>query len=311
MVTTFADLSHHQTADLAAYARAGHDRVVLKATEGTGFTDDTFADRWRQAGQLGLARVAYHYARNKFNGADEFDLLWRVVQGAGGLGDRDRLCLDTEDTETPRYAVREAQQFTARAVALGVTRGLVYTGNWYVKQVASAGGGALSASVFPAGWRQLWLSHYDASVPDDQIIIPNGWARSQCVARQYTDRATVAGVLGGCDYSRLFVEWLTTGPTEEETLAILTDDEKTRLMRAVDQINGAVGFGQTSFSTTIEATLAKVNNLTNEVRALASVTGNDEAVVLGALGEVESVLSAKIDATHPAPEPAPEPTPEV
>jgi len=44
----FADLSHHQAdVDLPAYARAGHDRVFFKATQGTTDTDPAFAARWR------------------------------------------------------------------------------------------------------------------------------------------------------------------------------------------------------------------------------------------------------------------------
>lgn len=236
MTTTFADISHHQTSvDLAAYKAAGHDRIVMKATEGTGFVDPAFADRWREAGRLGLARVAYHYSRAKFDGAVEFEHFWSVVQAAGGIGQRDRLCLDVEDTNTPARAVANCREFGARAIAsdiTGVTRGMVYTGNWYVKQVAQAGGGALAADVFPPGWRHLWISHYDGSVPDDEILIPAGWSRDQVVARQFTDRATVPGVSGGCDYSRLFRDWLppATPPATPVTPTITSTGDDMRII---------------------------------------------------------------------------------
>jgi len=129
MTTNFADISHHQAGvDLDAYKKAGHTRIILKATEGTGYTDPTFAARWKKAGQIGLDRVAYHFQRAEFNGADEFDHLYAVVMAAGGLTPRDRLCLDVEDTNTPSRAAAGCKEFGARAQARGVTQGLVYTG---------------------------------------------------------------------------------------------------------------------------------------------------------------------------------------
>jgi GH25 family lysozyme M1 (1,4-beta-N-acetylmuramidase) len=220
MTVTFADVSHHQTSvDLAAYQRAGHDRIVLKATEGTAFIDPAFASRWREAGRLGLARVAYHYARARFNGADEFDHFWQVVQAAGGLTSRDRLGLDVEDPDTPTRAAVNAQQFALRAVEKGITRGLVYTYRFYAVH------NGVTANLFPAGWRQLWLADYTAGQSDADIEVPAGWSRAQIVARQYTDKATVAGIAGLCDASRLLDDWL-SGPTSEEDwfdMATLTD----------------------------------------------------------------------------------------
>ena len=36
--------------------------MFLKATQGTGFVDGTFAERWRQLATLGIPRGAYHFA---------------------------------------------------------------------------------------------------------------------------------------------------------------------------------------------------------------------------------------------------------
>jgi lysozyme len=210
-LTSFADISHHQGAvNLAAYKRAGHDRIILKATEGTGFTDPTFTARWRQAGQLGLARVAYHFARARFDGADEFDHLLAVVRAAGGLGARDRLCLDVEDPDTPSRAGANARQFAARAVQRGITSGLVYTFRSY------AVNHGIAPSLFPAGWRRLWLADYTVGQADTAIELGAGWTRAQVVARQYTDQAHVAGIGSLCDYNRLLREWITGSPPTEE-----------------------------------------------------------------------------------------------
>lgn len=202
-MTTFADISHHQsTVDLAAYATV-HDRVVLKATEGTTYTDPTFAARWRQAGSLNLARVAYHFARNANTGSLEFDHFLSVVDSAG-IGPRDWLCLDTEDTASPGRAVAAAQEFTARAVQRGYANGLVYTGRWYAEP------NGLTADAMPPGWRRLWLSDYTTAHSDTGMPLPTGWTRAQVVARQHTSTATVTGITGPCDYSRVLADWLQT-----------------------------------------------------------------------------------------------------
>ena len=279
----FADLSHHQNAvDLAAYQAAGHDRVILKATEGTGFVDSTFAFRWRRAGELGLARVAYHYARAKFSGADEFDHLWAVVQAAGGLTERDRVCLDVEDTDTPTRAAANASEFTGRAAGRGVTRGLVYTGRWYAQP------NRVTASVFPAGWRQLWLSHYDQSVPDEQILLPAGWTRDQLVARQFTAAAPVVGVGGLCDYSRLLRDWLpSTPPVQEDDMFETTDRER------MTRIEGGISALLTQFDA------AKPNSLVDKLnRTGARLADVQTALLAGVQGEADrdARLYGRLDA---------------
>lgn len=221
----FADLSHHNTAvDLAAYATAGHTRVVLKATEGTGFTDPAFADRWRQAGQLGLDRVAYHFARVGWPGSVQFDFLYATVNAAGGLGPRDRLCLDAEDIDTAnaaKLAPACVKAFAGRAASQGVGEGIVYSYRYYLNNYG------IRPTLFPPGWQQLWLADYTAGQADDQIELGGGWLRSEVVARQYTDQETVAGIGGTCDASRVLADWLPPIPapkpptTQEDDVAYL------------------------------------------------------------------------------------------
>ncbi|HEY9475486.1 MAG TPA: glycoside hydrolase family 25 protein, partial [Mycobacteriales bacterium] len=135
MAEQFADLSHHNAdVDLAAYAAAGHTRVALKATEGTGWTDPEFADRWEQAGRLGLRRGAYHFARTATSGGAQADFLLKVVDAAGGMSAGDWLVLDLEDNSSSAAMARAwtfATEFAERMVARGHPDGLVYTGRWY------------------------------------------------------------------------------------------------------------------------------------------------------------------------------------
>lgn len=214
-MASFADLSHHQEdvtaatdVDLAAYTRAGHDRVAFKATQGLSFVDPRFTGWWAAAGRLGLARVAYHFAEAEQSGAAEFDYFLAAVAAAGGLGPRDALCLDIEDDDSARARARADQyckEFTTQAVRRGHPTGIVYTGRWYAEP------NNIRPDDLASGWRRLWISDYGAAA-DARIRLPTGWSRSQVVARQFGSQVKVAGVRTPCDYSRVLIEWLTHAP---------------------------------------------------------------------------------------------------
>jgi lysozyme len=237
VTTNFADISHHNgTPDLAAYKAAGHERIVIKATEGTGFIDPMFKRNWQLAGKVGLRRVAYHFARAKFNGADEFDFFYKVVQDAGGFGERDSACLDVEDPDTPTRAAAEAREFATRAAAKGVTNGLIYTYNYYGVHEH------ISPTLFPAGWRHMWMADYTVGQADSDIELGAGWTRDQVVARQYTDKAIVAGI-GSTDYSRLEHEWLTAVDAVSTTEDEVTPEQMKTLLDAINHSTYILMYG--------------------------------------------------------------------
>lgn len=221
MTEQFVDLSHHnEVADLAAYARAGHTRVALKATEGTTFTDPAFTGRWAEAGRAGLRRGAYHFAKVNLPAATQVDALLAAVASAGGLAAGDWLVLDLEDDAGVAQAAHFAGEFCGRMVVRGHHDGLIYTRTGYA---APAG---LTPGDVPAGWRRLWLADYNAGHQDAGIPLPAWWSRSQVVARQFTDRAAVPGIGGPVDYSRVLADWIT-----EDDMA-LSDEDVQRLRLA-------------------------------------------------------------------------------
>jgi lysozyme len=292
MTTNFADISHHQAGvDLDAYKKAGHTRIILKATEGTGFTDPTFAARWKKAGELGLDRVAYHFQRAKFNGADEFDHLYSVVMAAGGLTPRDRLCLDVEDTETPSRAAAGCKEFGARAQARGVTQGLVYTGKWYGQP------NGIKATLFPAGWRKLWLSDYTAGQEDAAIELWTGWTRAQVYTRQYTDRASVAGVPGNCDYSHLIKDWLTVvdavSTTTEDWFDMATQADLEAAVRKV--LNEGTAKGQHNWAETEQAELGTVQGNVNRLNTLSGAVAALDAKMSALVAALATASSGQFD----------------
>ena len=231
MTTDFVDISHHQgSVDLAAYKAAGYRRISMKATEGTGFTDPKFKERWQAAGKLGLERIAYHFQRAKFDGVKEFDFFLSVVNDAGGFGKYDSIMLDYEDPDTPSRALLGAKRFVGRAVSKGYKVGLLYTYRDYGDRTG------LRPELFPEGWRKLVIASY-TNIPDNQVRLPAGWTWDQVVARQFTDHAIVPGI-GSADDNHLDHEWLTavdavSTPTPEEL-------EEAELATAKDDIIDAI-----------------------------------------------------------------------
>lgn len=264
----FADTSHYQASvDLAAYKAAGHDRIVFKATEGATGTDPVFADRWRLAGQLGLARGAYHFGRSG-DGAVE----WRHFSGvvkAAGLTAADLLILDSEDPGNERYARTHAAAFCHAATADGHPVGAVYSGAWYATPAR------LTPDVLPAGWRQLWISDYSGTT-DNVIGLPAGWARAQVIARQYTDRATLPGI-GACDASRVIRDWLQPG-------ALTLNADLTAAFAAVNGNLATLTRGDTGHPDNLRNLRAELGALAGKVDALTVKT----AALVGAAGVLDS-----------------------
>lgn len=284
MVAKFADISHYQTINLDAYFSV-HDRIALKVSEATGFTDSTFAARYAYCRAHGHPAVLYHFDRAKFSGAEQFDWFMATIRRAGGPRPfpLDLLCLDSEDTNYPAGAVASAKGFTARAVAQGFGQGSVYTGGWY------ANPHGITAAVVQPGWRRLWVSDYSVGQADSAIEVPNGWARSQIIARQFTDgavgqgRVYVSGV-GYCDYNRVLSEWL--GGEGEDMDA----EQDRKLTYVYDQIRGAVAPGQRDFQGTMESVLTTTQGLVNLVNsktgALGSSITDSRSAVLAAVAVI-------------------------
>ncbi|MCK9929311.1 glycoside hydrolase family 25 protein [Frankia sp. Mgl5] len=224
----FADISSYQAgADLAAYARAGHDRILIKASQGTGYANPHFGGWWRSAGQAGLARGAYHYATPSTGStgqaeADQFD---RTLRAAGGLGPRDWVCLDVEDPkERGPAAAKHAAAFCVRMVELGYAGGVIYSGTWYLQPAG------LKAGDLPARWQWLHLANY-TSTPDEALPLPSGWSRQQVLARQYSETASQPGIPGKSDRNRILREWLPASAA-----AALEEDD----MPSADEVADAV-----------------------------------------------------------------------
>lgn len=74
------DVSHHQGAiDWRAVAGDGIAFAYIKATEGGDFTDDDFAENWKQARDVGIQTGAYHYFTLCTDGEDQARHFLRIA----------------------------------------------------------------------------------------------------------------------------------------------------------------------------------------------------------------------------------------
>jgi hypothetical protein len=90
------DISHWQAQVDLATAKASIDFVILKATQRHNYLDPTFRARWAQAAELGLPRIAYHYA--EVGGDPLVQANWFVDKVREvGVGGRWAVALDFED----------------------------------------------------------------------------------------------------------------------------------------------------------------------------------------------------------------------
>src|SRR5262245_56992462 len=104
MPSPVVDLSHwNPTPDWTKLKAGGVVGVILKATEGTGYTDPTFASRRSGAKAAGLCHSSYHFLRpGKIE--QQVDRYLGVVQPEEG----ERICWDFEDDSMKLDELRQA-----------------------------------------------------------------------------------------------------------------------------------------------------------------------------------------------------------
>jgi lysozyme len=182
------DVSNWQgSIDWGAVAGAGASFAFMKATEGTGYVDVTFADNWANSRAAGIAvRGAYHFGHPGADVSAQAQLFAKVV---GTVGPGDLVVLDIEDATSVAAAGGHADggggagggNATAKLMSpsdvaawctafldevtsltgLPASRVLVYTGAWFWDP--QVGGASM-------GEHPLWVSGYTSSPP-----MPQGW----------------------------------------------------------------------------------------------------------------------------------------
>src|SRR5437016_7904708 len=180
------DLYHGDkvSVDFSVVKSNGIAAVILKATQGTGFTDPAFAPRHADARAAGLLVGAYHFM-------DATSPIEQMAHFLSVVGDTDDIQLVVD------FESFERSQPTASQAAAAVTMVKRVTGRW---PVLYTGRYVLSSPNSILSQCPLWLAEYGS-----RPICPPGWP--QWKLWQHTDGrvgsgpTTVPGI-GPCDRSR-------------------------------------------------------------------------------------------------------------
>jgi GH25 family lysozyme M1 (1,4-beta-N-acetylmuramidase) len=188
------DVSHWQgRIDWKKVADGGVDFAIAKATEGTWLVDEWYERNREGARRAGVLFTAYHYA-NPGPGNDdakrEADFFLRHAR----LDGRHLVpALDLEETGGlgPAQLQRWALQWLRRVEhKLGVKPML------YISPGFWTGSADNSRSIARAGFRTLWISHWDTRRPD---IPASRWVGTGWTIWQWTETGSVPGVTGWVD----------------------------------------------------------------------------------------------------------------
>ena len=183
------DLSHHNaTVDFARVRAAGVIGVVHKATQGTGFVDDKYAERRKPAEDAGLLWGAYHFG----TGDDVDRQVSHFLDTVNPVGSA-VLVLDFEKNTTPPFnsmSLDQAKKFLTAVENQTGQKPVLYTGSFLTDTCGSA------AIPDLASYR-VWWARY-ASTPHLHATWPNFWLWQYSDGVNGPDVKSVDGV-GSCD----------------------------------------------------------------------------------------------------------------
>ena len=176
------DLSHfNNVTSFAEIQQSGIVGVIHKATEGTGWSDPTYARRKQQALAAGLLWGAYHFGVNE-DGTAQAEYFLSMVNP----GPQDLLALDFEQNPSSQMTIAQAEQFVEEIYSK--------TGRYpgfYSDALVGSLLGSTQNSILANCW--FWRAEYGGSSPSVPPTWP-GWTMWQ-----YTESGSVPGITGACD----------------------------------------------------------------------------------------------------------------
>jgi hypothetical protein len=204
MVTRGIDVSSYQGIVDWRTMRRKHSLgwAAVKATEGDGYVNPTFATNWSRLADAGIVRVAYHYARPGGSASSQAGRFLDVVRPAPG----DVLCLDLEagDGQSSEHINAWARQFgqALRRAAPSAALWLYVGAGW-----AANGTGRGLADTYDYWWmpryawvpgtQHTWTSWTSVTRPPVPAGLTLGWSAPH--VWQFTDN--LATGQGGMDAS--------------------------------------------------------------------------------------------------------------
>lgn len=182
------DVSHWQnTVDFKKVKAGGTVGVILKATEGTAYTDPTYASRRHQALDAGLCVATYHYLK-KGSIAQQMNYYVKQVRPVVG----ERLVIDYEDSGLTiadlELAIKTLWDIVPQCEVT------VYGANGFLgAQLAGKKNDILAKC-------SLWVASYTTADKPTVTNLKGTW--SVWSLWQYAQDGKVDGVSGNCDVNR-------------------------------------------------------------------------------------------------------------
>ena len=194
---TFADLSNNNAVNVnwPPYRKSGHILVLLKATEGESFIDQTHGGRAVHARAAGIHPGHYHFAHCDSSPIQQAQFFWSIVRPV--FRGWDPLVLDVEQGGQNGKSVQECAHWTTafdvefRKVSGGHEL-ILYSDASFLSELVRAGAHVQGT--------RAWIAAYGSEPP-----APKGWSKW---GHQFTDGEagplphSCAGI-GQCDVSTL------------------------------------------------------------------------------------------------------------
>lgn len=169
--------------------------AFVKATEGVGYVNPSFASDWAAIKAAGMKRGAYHFARPDIGNTPEDEAAWFLAH-IPDLQPGDILILDLEVGTGP--LADWAWRFLVAVHNVTQCTPLLYSYGPFLAEHGLEGDSRLSGC-------PLWLAAYQ----QDEPVPPAGWGT--IAIWQFTDAAQVPGVSGNVDQSRCYVDLASLG----------------------------------------------------------------------------------------------------
>lgn len=166
--------------------------VIIKATEGNGFTDPKFLRNQSEARRVGLALGYYHFARPDLGNTPEAeaDYFLKII---GSPVEGEVYVLDYEPKSNPGDVVAWCKKFLDRVLEKTGTKALIYLNQSQVKSFDWQ-------PVIDGGYG-LWIAAYTYD-PNKNDVEIGKWPFA--AIQQWTNKQQVPGVVGNVDGNVFF-----------------------------------------------------------------------------------------------------------
>lgn len=200
------DLSHwnaNANIDFPVLKANGIDFVILKATEGTGFVDDTFEAKYKAALAAGLIVMPYHFFRGNYSGSAQANHCVDTLRELGFLDAIEYVPIIWADVESSDGVTQDQRRnrllaFLQTVESLGFQGG-VYSSPYYWNSLIGLVG-------WVANYWQ-WDAHWTSAA---QPTLPLGWSWDKCIVWQngihpaHSWVEKVVGATGNVDHNYFF-----------------------------------------------------------------------------------------------------------